>query len=206
MPVRADDYVAISDLIGQYCWHVDRGEEDEWAGLWTEAGVFAGPMSDDVIGRDALKLIPRNVKLNPSGSMRHLSGSLSCTYISDDVVQARYYNLVTVWSDDKGELMVMTESVATVVRCEDRWLFQRIDSSVLPKTLRIEPDLPESGLALDRDPGHRCLPGRFLTARSAVLNESVASGSRAAAMFARPWATVRYKADRPPMHPHGSKG
>jgi hypothetical protein len=133
MPVKAEDYAAISDLIGRYCWHVDHGEEDEWADLWTEDGVFSGPMPDDVAGRDTLKLIVRNVGLNPSGTMRHLSGNLSCAYVSDDVVSARYYNQVTLWSDVKGELMVMTESVATIVRRDDRWLFQRIDSAILPK-------------------------------------------------------------------------
>ena len=42
MAISTDDYVAIQDLLGNYCWLVDEGDESGWTALWTEDGTFIG--------------------------------------------------------------------------------------------------------------------------------------------------------------------
>ena len=75
------------------------GDEEGWAALWAEDGVFAGVMPEPVVGREALKAIPRGAFASSGGKLRHHVGSLNCDYDAGgkDVVIARYYNLVTNW-------------------------------------------------------------------------------------------------------------
>ena len=129
MPVTTDDYVSISDFFGRYCWTVDSGDEEGWAALWAEDGVFAGVMPEPVVGREALKAIPRNAFAGSGGKLRHLVGSLHCDYESGgkDVAIARYYNLVTNWVQGGGFTCLATSTVR-LLRHGDGWLIARSDS------------------------------------------------------------------------------
>ena len=132
MPVSTDDYVSISDFLGRYCWLVDGGDEAGWAALWTEDGVFAGVMPDPVVGREALKAIPRGAFASSGGKLRHLIGSLNCDYAGDnhDVAIGRYYNLVTNWVQG-GAFTCLATSTVRLVRNGDSWLIARSDSVTL---------------------------------------------------------------------------
>ena len=132
MPVSTSDFVSISDFLGRYCWKVDQGDEEGWAGLWTQDGVFAGVMPEPVVGREALKDIPRQVFAGSGGKLRHLFGSLHCDYEGDgkDIVVARYYNLVTNWKAG-GALACMGVSTVRLLRNGDSWLISRNDSVML---------------------------------------------------------------------------
>lgn len=130
MPVSTDDYVSISDFLGRYCWRVDEGDEEGWAALWTEDGVFAGVLPEPVVGREALKAIPRNAFAGSGGKLRHHVGSLNCDYAdtSRDVVVARYYNLVTNWMQG-GAFTCYASSVVRLLRTGESWLIERSDST-----------------------------------------------------------------------------
>ncbi len=132
MPVTTDDYVSISDFLGRYCWKVDEGDEEGWAALWTEDGVFSGVMPEPVVGREALKAIPRDAYAGLGGRLRHLTGSLYCDYEGGgkDVVIARYYNLVTNWKAG-GAFTCMGVSTARLLRNGDSWLINRNDTVML---------------------------------------------------------------------------
>ncbi len=133
MPVSTDDYVSVSDFFGRYCWRVDEGDEEGWAALWAEDGVFAGVMPEPVVGREALKMIPRGAFAGSGGKLRHHVGSLNCDYEgagdgdNRDVVIARYYNLVTNWMQG-GAFTCFATSTARLLRNGDSWLIARSDS------------------------------------------------------------------------------
>ena len=129
MPVSTDDYVSISDFLGRYCWRVDAGDEEGWAALWAEDGVFAGVMPEPVVGREALKAIPRNAFASSKGTLRHHVGSLNCDYegAGKDVAIARYYNLVTNWLQG-GAFTCLAASTVRLLRNGDSWLIARSDS------------------------------------------------------------------------------
>jgi ketosteroid isomerase-like protein len=129
MPVSTDDYVSISDLLGRYCWLVDAGDAEGWAALWTEDAVFAGVLPEPVVGREALKAIPRDSYERLNGTLRHHIGSLNCDYdgLDKNAVIARYYNLVTNWGQG-GALTCLAASTIRLIRSGDNWLIQRSDS------------------------------------------------------------------------------
>lgn len=129
MPVSTDDYVSISDFFGRYCWRVDSGDEEGWAALWAEDGVFAGVMPEPVVGREALKAIPRGAFASSGGKLRHHVGSLNCDYdgADRDVVIARYYNLVTNWVNG-GAFTCNAASTVRLQRSGEGWLIERSDS------------------------------------------------------------------------------
>jgi ketosteroid isomerase-like protein len=129
MPVSTDDFVSITDFLGRYCWRVDQGDEEGWAALRAEDAVFAGVTPEPVVGREALKGIPRMSFANSGGTIRHMIGSLNCDYEEDskDVAIARYYNLVTNWVD-KGAFTCLAASTVRLLRHGDSWLIARSDS------------------------------------------------------------------------------
>jgi hypothetical protein len=132
MAITTDDFVAISDHLGRYCWAVDDGDEEGWAALWTEDGVFTGVSPEPIVGREALKFVPRNEKEQAQGKMRHLVGNLFCDYVDGrDTVLAKYYNFVTTWLSG-GAFTCMALCDVTLVRDGDGWLIKRNDTTVFP--------------------------------------------------------------------------
>jgi len=130
MAITTDDYVAISDLLGRYCWTIDEGDEDAWCALWTQDGFFSGVTPEPAVGHDALRQIVRMAWERGSGRIRHLYGSLTCDYgQSRDIVLSRYYNLVSFWKDG-GKLRCLGLTKMTLVRNGDSWLIQRNESEV----------------------------------------------------------------------------
>lgn len=129
MPVSTDDYVSVSDFFGRYCWRVDAGDEEGWTALWAEDGVFAGVMPEPVVGREALKAIPRSAFAGFGGKVRHHVGSLNCDYDDDsrDIVIARYYNFVTNWVQG-GAFTCFAATTARLKRHGDSWLITRSDT------------------------------------------------------------------------------
>lgn len=132
MPVSTDDYVAISDHLGRYCFAVDGGDEDGWVALWTEDGVFTGIRPEPVVGREALKDVPRDEWKQAGGKMRHLVGNLFCDYQGDEnTVVAQYYNFVSSYMDG-GRFTCMAICKVLLVRSGKGWLIKRNDTIVYP--------------------------------------------------------------------------
>jgi 3-phenylpropionate/cinnamic acid dioxygenase small subunit len=92
------DRAEVTDVLARYCWHVDEGDSDDWADLWTEDGVFAGVTPDPIRGREALKQVPI---WSISGGCRHKLVNLIPEYgDTEDEVIVRCYNFVTSWLND----------------------------------------------------------------------------------------------------------
>lgn len=131
MPVSTEDYVAISDHLGRYCWAVDEGDEEGWIGLWTEDGVFTRVAPEPIVGREALRMIVRMNQATGQGKQRHMVANLVCDYRGDrDTVGASYYNFVTNWAEG-GRLAVMALSRVELIRSAGGWLIRRNDSTMM---------------------------------------------------------------------------
>jgi hypothetical protein len=93
--VSVEDRLEVYDLLARYCWHVDEGDAEAWADLWTEDGAFSGVSAETIRGREALKHVPGN---SLSGGTRHNLINVIMDYgdTTDDMI-VRGYNLVHSW-------------------------------------------------------------------------------------------------------------
>lgn len=133
--ITTDDWVSISQLMGDYCWRVDEGDGDGWAALWTEDAVFTGVLPEPVVGRDQLRGIPvMSFAAYGEGQMRHLFGNLTGSYgETRDIVHARFYNYVSGWGGiPAAGNFAMALCEAVFVRDGDGWLIKRNDARLLP--------------------------------------------------------------------------
>jgi hypothetical protein len=125
MAVSTEDYVAIADSLGRYCWFLDHGDEDGWIALWSEDGTLLGLGPQPIVGHGALRHVPRKFA-EYAGRRRHLAGNLFCDYgESQNAIDAKFYNFVSGWSDTGGEASVLAICEATFVRVDSRWLISR---------------------------------------------------------------------------------
>jgi hypothetical protein len=125
--LTTDDWVAISDFMGEYCWRVDEGDGDGWAALFTEDGVFSGFTPEPLVGPAQLRTIPINAHNDyGNGMMCHIAGNMTCRYgETRDVVHAKLYNYVSVWGGAPGAgNLVMAKCKVTFVRNGDSWLIK----------------------------------------------------------------------------------
>jgi hypothetical protein len=128
--VSTEDFVAISDLWGRFCWLVDEGQVDEWGDMWAEDGVATGAGPNPLVGREALKSIPRAFA-ESGGKMRHMVGNLHCDYgETENIVIARFYNFGTNWVKG-GSFGAIAICQATLVRDGHDWKIKRNDVRIL---------------------------------------------------------------------------
>jgi hypothetical protein len=131
MAISTDDFVAIQDLMGHYCWLVDEGDEAGWTALWTEDGTFVGFGPQPLVGREQLAAIPRHSLSTGQGLLRHKLANLHARYgDSKDTVHARLYNHVTDWSKG-GAPVVLAVCEVILVRDGDTWKIKRNDARML---------------------------------------------------------------------------
>ncbi len=126
--VSAEDFAAILNIMGKYQHLVDDGDEDGWAGLFTEDGVFAGLPDEQgnpgvVEGYEALKSVPRLSMSQFGGSIRHNVCSFSAEYgATRDEVFARYYAIITNSVPAQGTSILVQVDVRThLVRIGGGW-------------------------------------------------------------------------------------
>lgn len=132
--LTTEDWVTVSDHLGDYCWKVDEGDAEGWVALWTEDGIFTGVKPEPVVGREQLRAIPTDAYRDfGRGQMRHLVGNLTCRYgETRDVVKARAYNQVSVWGGIHTAVsFCMALCEMTLVRHGDGWLIKRNDAHLL---------------------------------------------------------------------------
>jgi hypothetical protein len=117
-----EDFLAIQQLVGRYQWMVDEGQGEEWADLYTSDGSFSRDGVDPVQGHEALTQIPKWVKANWKGLLRHLSGSLVIEGgPNENEAIARYYNFVTSWTDGVPKMFSFALSELLLVRNDVDW-------------------------------------------------------------------------------------
>lgn len=134
--LTVEDWVSISDHMGDYCWKVDAGDGDAWAALWTDDGEFTGVTPEPITGREQLREVPIKAFNDfGQGQMRHLFGNLTCRYGEDrNVVIAKLYNQIAVWGGhpEAGNFCMALCDVV-FVRNGDGWLIKRNDAVLLSR-------------------------------------------------------------------------
>jgi bifunctional aromatase (cyclase/dehydratase) len=132
-PVAMEDMLAVQDLLGRYCWHLDEGRGEAWADLYTDDGIFEGTRPEPVCGRAALSRVAPELWARTQGKMRHQYGNLYLEQGADaNTLVARFYNQLSNWADG-GKLFMLALSTATLVRSApgEPWRIQR-NSIVFP--------------------------------------------------------------------------
>ena len=121
--VSVEDFVNIQNLMGQYQFLVDEGDEEAWTALFVEDGFFAGLMPDAIVGREALKMIPQSAA-QFQGKLRHLSGNFNMRYgATTDEAFAKFYSFVTTWIKGDGPKMFqMAICEAHLLRVDGEWM------------------------------------------------------------------------------------
>jgi 3-phenylpropionate/cinnamic acid dioxygenase small subunit len=115
MTVTIEDRVKIDDLLARYCWFVDDGDGDAWAGLWTEDGAFTG-IPEPLKGRDQLRQMPGGMQAMFSGRLRHLIGNkLIRAGEHGGEIEVRAYSQVADWREG-GKLLSFAKVRFTLVR------------------------------------------------------------------------------------------
>jgi hypothetical protein len=131
MSVSTEDYAAISDSLGRYCWMLDNADADGWIGLWHEDGTLLGLGPQPIVGREALRHVPQKFG-EYAGRRRHLACNLFCDYgESRSVIDAKFYNFVSHWGDTGGEASLFAICETTFVREDGIWLISRNMLSLL---------------------------------------------------------------------------
>ena len=131
MAISTDDYVAISQLLGEYCWHVDRGDEAAWTALWTPDGKFGGLGEQPLVGHEQLAVIPRNSLKSGQGKLRHLVANLHARYgDSTDTIHARLYNYVTNWAKG-GAPVVLADCEMVLIKVGASWMVKSNAATML---------------------------------------------------------------------------
>ena len=126
--LSVEDFVAIENHMGKYCWLIDENMGDEWVNLWTEDGAFSGIAPEPIVGREALKGIPVMQHSNADQKLRHQVANFHAEYgASKNEVIARFYNLVTDWGNG-GKFFCMAICEAKLVRDGEGWKIKRNDA------------------------------------------------------------------------------
>jgi hypothetical protein len=97
---RADDMVAITDLLGRYSFGADGVEPSAYAEVFTEDGAFVGrvgqPDEVRIVGREALERFSARAIGSRGGRLgRHHQSSTTFVSLTEDTAITRSYLLVT---------------------------------------------------------------------------------------------------------------
>ncbi|HKR25136.1 MAG TPA: nuclear transport factor 2 family protein [Phenylobacterium sp.] len=123
MALTLEDRVLLQDLMGRYCLMVDAADEG-WADLFVEDGVLDGIYPEPLIGREALRVVPRNAREGSGGFWRHHLTSVAIDEAAGGA-RLRAYNLVTDWRDG-GKLVMNARYNVEAVRTPEGWRLKRV--------------------------------------------------------------------------------
>jgi len=127
--ISTDERSAINDLLARYCWHMDEGEGDAWAALWTDDGRFTG-IPTPVDGREALRQMPPGFRDMADGKMRHSITNIVIDPGEDaDTVSVKGYSMVSDWREG-GKFIAFAKAHFTLVRQGGRWKIKSLHADM----------------------------------------------------------------------------
>ena len=130
--VPIEDYFAVQDLVARYCWYVDENRGEDWAGLYTDDGVFEGTRPEPVIGREALAKVAGDLNSHFHGRLRHQATNLYVEYDDDtENLVARFYNQIATWNEGTNFVMLAV-STALLVRTEPGGSLRILRNTIRP--------------------------------------------------------------------------
>lgn len=121
--VSVEDFVNIQNLMGEYQFLVDSGDDEGWTSLFVEDGFFAGLMPEPIVGREALKMITQSAA-QYKGKLRHMTSNFHMRYgETSDEAFAKFYSFVTTWVKGEGPKMFqMAVCEAHLLRVDGDWM------------------------------------------------------------------------------------
>jgi ketosteroid isomerase-like protein len=116
---------AIRELIARYCFYIDLAKYDEWAGTFTEDGVFEVSGLFRFDGRAAIRAFAEHIPKNAQG----LTGMKHCTMnqvidVSGDRATATCY-LLMIREGAPLHVDIAGRYEDELVKQSGRWLFAR---------------------------------------------------------------------------------
>ena len=129
MAVSADDRSEILDLMARYCWFVDEGDGDGWAGLWTSDGQFTG-IPDPVSGHEQLKAFAPGFRQAFGGKFRHHISNVMIDEGKDGALDVKAYSVLTNWTDG-GSLASFAKANYTLVKDGGKWKIKALHADMM---------------------------------------------------------------------------
>jgi len=131
MTIKSDDRSAIVDLLARYCWLVDEGDGDGWAGLWTKDGKFTG-IPTPMEGTDQLKHMPPGFYGLADGKLRHVITNIVVDEGKNaDEAFAKGYSSVYDIRAGAGKLMGFAKANYTLVRQGGQWKIKALHADMM---------------------------------------------------------------------------
>jgi 3-phenylpropionate/cinnamic acid dioxygenase small subunit len=127
MPLHAVDLIALQNLVYRYCWHLDHGDFDAMAALFSDAVVHldpAGTFDRDPAGIAAV--YRTYVKLHADGTprTRHVTTNLILDPVGEDEVRSNSSVVVFQQADTLGlQPIIVTRNHDRFVRVDGTWRF-----------------------------------------------------------------------------------
>lgn len=120
-----DDYLALIDLKHRYCHHIDHGNYDDWANLFTEDGAFHRSPTEVYHGHDELLTFASEVFDDEYDYSAHFVTNPIITVDGDEATGQWYLYLPLVKSDGTvGWLQADYDD--TYRRIDDQWLIETV--------------------------------------------------------------------------------
>jgi len=129
-PVKAEDFIAIQDLLARYCWLFDEGDADGYASLWSGEGELTG-FGEPIRGISALRRVVEGSYAESKGKLRHVLTNVAVNYGDDqDSATAKGYNVVTRW-DGGGKLVFNVKETFELARTDAGWRLKRVHLDIM---------------------------------------------------------------------------
>lgn len=128
--IRADDYLAISDLLARCCWYFDEGDADGYLSVWDDEGELTG-FAGAVKGAAGLRRLAQDTYAESQGRLRHVLTNITICYDKDvDSATARGYNLIIRW-DQCGKLIFNVHETFELRRTPSGWRLTHVHLQVM---------------------------------------------------------------------------
>jgi len=118
-------HLQVQEMIGRYCWHVDRGEWPEWLALFSEDAVWGARGSRLFEGMEALRKLATGLakRAETAPPSRHIISNI-LVELGDEVATLRAYALVVNAPD--GAVQTIGDYDMTLIRRGDGWRIARM--------------------------------------------------------------------------------
>lgn len=127
MALHATDLIALQNLVYRYCWHLDHGDFDAMAALFSHATVHLDPAGTFERDPAGIAAVYRTyVKIYPDGTprTRHVTTNLILDPVSDDEVRSSSSVVVFQQADTLGlQPIIVTRNHDRFVRTQGEWRF-----------------------------------------------------------------------------------
>jgi uncharacterized protein (TIGR02246 family) len=118
--LSGDDWAEIQQLFARYCWALDTGDGDAFAGTFTRDGCFEGTTGKTHRGRAALKQWIEERRSKRPRSLQHWSANIVVARVGG-AISARSYLMCPKGTPAGGVIEALAMYSDQLVRENGRW-------------------------------------------------------------------------------------